>query len=439
MIVLRKIAGKLQPILQSTRERFAIGNAGDASLMALLPGMSVMLAVILFVGFLFLSTHGVHSAMSVPMSMMGVGAIAIPSANSRQQLLPFRMGTRRRIQPLGAFPFVPGTPIPTITIPQVGMLSKIYLKIEGTITQTGAAAVLSPLGYAALISRIRVNANLGSASIVDATAAGVELANFWYAPSTGRVQNTYPNGAGANAVSYGLVIPINANDRSLLEIGLINLQAEQVRVTLDVTPCPSGLSFLLSGGPVTATALTMYVYYEYWDVPNPSRYLLPPASISRILEESQPITAAGELSYVVPRLGTLTQLSEYFIAGATLATQVMATLIAPTPLVNLFRIRANKTDEWMRYDARVAEIEEELFYNSPQGTVASPAGSFMRPGVRSWDFFHSGLQSRNFGDRDLIDTEKITTLEFLATIDPTYTPSVATTRNIVRRVFQRLV
>lgn len=353
--------------------------------------------------------------------------------------LPFRMGTRRRIQPLGSFTFTPGTPIPTIVIPQVGFLSKIYLKLEGTITQTGAAAVLSPLGYASLINRIRVSANLGSAAIVDASAAGVELANFWESPNAGRVQNTYANGAGVNAVSYGIQVPINLNDRSLLEIGLINLQAEQVRVTVDITPASALTAFLLSGGPPTASTLTLFVYYEYWDVPNPNRYLLPPASLVRLLEEQQPISAVGELAYVVPRLGTLAQMSEYFILGATAATQVMASLVAPTPQINKFRIRANKTDEWMSLDARAAEIQEALFDGNNQGTNAAPAGSFQRPGVRTWDFFHSGLQTRNFGDRDLIDTEKITTLEFLATVDPAVVPSAFTTRNLVRRVIQRLV
>lgn len=364
----------------------------------------------------------------------------MPALPTRQtdDRLPFRMGTRRRVQFVGSYPIVPGAPIPTITFPQVGFMSRIFAKIEGTITQTAGAAVLNPLGYASLVPRVRVSANQGSASIVDASAAGIELANFWYAPSVGRVQNVYANGAGVNAVSYGIMIPINANDRTLLEIGLINLQAEQTRVTMDMT-FAALTEFLLSGGPPTASTLTLFVYYEYWDVPNPSRYLLPPASLSRILEESQPIANVGELSYAIPRLGTLTQMSEYFVLGATAATRVMANLSAPTPQISKFRIRANKTDEWLNYDARAAEIEEALFYNSNSGTLAAPSGTFMRPGVKTWDFFHSGLQTRNFGDRDLIDTEKITTLESLATVDATVTPSTVTTRNIVRRVFQRLV
>jgi hypothetical protein len=352
--------------------------------------------------------------------------------------LPFRMGTRRRVQFVGSYPITLGAPIPTITLPQVGYLSRLFGKIEGTITQTGAGAVLSPLGYAALISRVRVSANQGSASIVDATGAGLELANFWYAPSAGRVQNTFANGAGVNAVSYGFTVPINANDRTLLEIGLINLQAEQTRITVDIS-IAAATEFELSGGPVTASTLTMFLYYEYWDVPNPARYLQPPASLSRILEEQQPISAVGELPYVIPRLGTLTQMSEYFILGASAATRVMANLTAPTPQISNFKIRANKTDTWLDYAARAAEIEEALFTNANQGTNAAPAGSFMRPGVRTWDFFHSGLQTRNFGDRDLIDTEKITTLESIATVDGSVTPSAVTTRNIVRRVFQRLV
>ena len=353
--------------------------------------------------------------------------------------LPFRYGTRRRVQFVGSYPLTLGASIPTITLPQTGMLARLFAKIEGTITQTAGAAVLSPLGYAALISRIRVGVNNGSQAIVDASGAGIELANYWYAPSTGRVQNTFANGAGSNQVSYGIMIPINANDRTLLEIGLLNLQAEQLRATVDIA-IAAATEFELSGGPITASALTLYLYYEYWDVPNPEHYLLPPASIVRILEDQVPIVAVGDNVYPIPRLGTLTQMSEYFILGATAATRVMANLTAPTPQISKFRIRANRTDEWLNYDARVAEIDEAIFFNSNQGpSNTALAGSFMRPGVRTWDFFHSGLQSRNFGDRDLIDTERITLLEDVATVDPSVAPSAVTTRNIVRRTFQRLV
>lgn len=353
-------------------------------------------------------------------------SVAPVAGNRAPQKYPFTAGTRRRVATVGAYPFTPGGPLPTITLPQVGMLSKIFLKIEGTITQTAAGGTLSPLGYAALMSRIRVNANLGSASIVDASAAGIELSNYWYAPSAGPVRNAYGNAAAANTVSYGLMVPINANDRQLLQVGLVNLQAEQVRVTLDVVAA-SLASFITAGGGVLTSALTLYVAYEYWDVPDPRVYQLPPATLCRLLEEQQNIANVGDQIYVMPRLGTLVQMSEYFVFG-----NAMASLLAPTPQVNQFRIRVNKADTWATYDTRFAEMEEQQFYNSA-------AGSFMRPGVRTWDFFHSEQQTRNMGSRDLINTEQITTLEFIATIDPSVVPGANYTRNLVRRVLQRLV
>lgn len=361
-----------------------------------------------------------------------VMAVAAPAVQQQPQLLPFQLGTRRRIQTIGQFVFTPGTPIASIPIPQVGMFAKVYLKLEGTITQTAGAATLSPLGYASLINRVRITANLGAAQIVDASAAGIELANYWYAPTAGPVRNTYANGAGANAVSYGLMVPVNANDRQLLQLGLVNLQAEQIRLNLEVVPAPALTSFLVAGGPPTASALILFVAYEFWDVPNPTRYALPPATLSRVLEEQQVIAATGELPYVMPRMGTLAQVSEYFLKGASAAAQVMFTLIAPTADVDYFRVRANKSDMWLDYTTKFAEIEEGLFYNST-------LSSFMRPGVRSWDFFHSGLQTRNHGDRDLINTEQITTLEFIAAINAGITPTAFTNRNVVRRIFQRLM
>lgn len=434
MILLRKIGGRLQPLLQSTRERFSIGGGGAGILGMSLGGfVNLALITVLVLAVSFMIGHADHTGASSMMMVMGATAVAVPGARQAPAKMPFTKGTRRRIQTIGQYTFAAGTPIPTITLPQVGLLSKLYLKLEGTITHATGAGVLNPLGYASLISRVRVSANLGSAQLVDASAAGIELANYWYAPTAGPVSNTYANGAGANAVSYGLMVPINANDRSLLQLGLINLQAEQVRVTLDITPAAALTEFVQGGTPGALTSsLTLYVGYEFWDVPNPSRYELPPATICRILEEQALITATGDQIYTIPRLGTLAQVSEYYILGAAAASRVMASFLAPTPQVSKFRMRVNKTDMWLDYDTRFAEIEEDLFYNST-------ARSFMRPGVRTWDFFHSGQQTRNMGDRDLIDTERVTTLELIATVDPSVTPSSVTSRNIVRRVFQRLV
>jgi hypothetical protein len=373
--------------------------------------------------------HAVNVASVLDMSAPLMGAAFIGrtmiAPGGRAELAPFTAGTRRRIQTIGQYTMTPGTPIPTITLPQVGFLTKIFLRVEGTITQTAGAATLSPLGYAALFARIRVNANLGSASIVDASAAGIEMSNYWYSPSAGPVKNTYGNAIAANRVKYGLMVPINANDRSLLQLGMINLQAEQIRVTLDVTPAGIG-AYIPAGGGTITPALVLHVAYEYWDVPNPQRYQLPPATISRLLEDQIQITTTGEQVYTMPRLGTLAQMTEYFIIAGALGA-----LDTATPDITNFKVRANKTDTLLDYDTKFAEMEEQMFYNTA-------GGSFMRPGARTWDFFHSGQQERNMGDRDLIDTEQITTLDFVSTVASTVVPGTTSTRNCVRRVFQSL-
>lgn len=355
-----------------------------------------------------------------------MGTSVAPTAARRAPLRPFEQGTRRRVQQVGQYSWTPGTPVPTITLPQVGYLSGIYVKIEGTITQTAAGATLSPFGYGSLINRARVSANLGSASIVDLSGPSLDLIQRWHAPSVGSLRNTYGNAIAANPVSYGVRIPINANNRTLLKLGLINLQAEQVRVTLDLIPAQLA-AFITAGGGTLTPNLTVYVSVEYWDVPRPGVYEQPAPTIARLLEDTIPIANTGDQIYVIPRLGTLAQMTEYFLFNGALAN-----LQAPTPQISAMRLRANKTDYFLQYDARTKEMEEQLFYNTA-------GGSFMAPGCYTWDFFHSGQQTRNYGDRDLINTEAITTLESIATVDPSVAIAGTCQRTVVRRVFQALV
>jgi len=360
----------------------------------------------------------------------------MPGAQQKPKLLPFDRGTRRRVVTVGQFTFTPGTPVPTVTLPQVGMLSRIFYKIEGAITQT-ATGTLSVLGYAALISRVRVNANLGSAAIIDASGFGLEVAQAWWAPIARTVQNAYGNAVAANPVSYGGFIPINANDRNLFQLGLINLQAEQIRVTVDVIAA-AVTAFLVAGGGTITPALTLYLGYEYWEVPDPTRFMLPPRTLCRLLEDSQAITAVGDNIYVIPRLGTLMQATHYYLNAATpVFLNLSFTSTAAPAQVNELRLRYNKTDTVLDYQMRFKEIDENAFYNQPR--VAGVSTGFLYSGAATWDFFHSGGQTRNNGDRDLINTEVITTLESISTVDPTVTLSGSPTLNTVRRVAQRLV
>lgn len=346
-----------------------------------------------------------------------------------QNLYPFRRGTRRRVATIGSYPIVLGSPIPTITLPQVGMLSRIFVSITGTITQSGAGTV-SPLGYASLINRVRVNANLGSASIVDVSGIGLEILNQLYAPATGgKVSNTYANAAAANFVRYGVCIPINANDREQFTFGLINLQASEIRVTLDMI-FNAASSFVTL---VTGSALTLTVAYEYWDIPNPTRYAMPPRTLCRSLEDAPlPITTTGQQIYQLPRLGTLAQMASLILINGAPAV-LQATSLTVPPQVNEMMLRINKTDTVLDYLAPIKEIDEMLAYDEA-------SASFLRQGVMTWDFFHASAGQWSQGDgRDFIDTESVTTLESILTIDPTVTIAGLCQIQPIRRVLQRLV
>lgn len=359
---------------------------------------------------------------------MTAPASAMAQGNRRNQMLPFRRGTRRRFATIGSFAWTPGTPIPSIVIPQVGYLSRVFLRLTGTITQSGAGTV-NPLGYAALFSRIRLSANLGSASIVDTSGIGLETVNTYTAPNSLPVQNTYANAGAANPVEYGLIVPVNANQRRQFEFGLIGLQAPEVRVTLDVFPASLATFVSLT----TASALSLQVAYEYWEYPDPARYTQPPLTIVRTLEDAPLlITVTGDQIYQIPRLGTMAEMHSLVLING--ARAVLQSNGATPPQVSEIRMRINKTDTFMDYLVRMKELDEAEVFNTPGATR-----TFLQQGVLSWDLWHASEQKWNGGDgRDMINTEEITTLESIVTIDPTVTLTGVCQIQPIRRVFQRL-
>lgn len=351
------------------------------------------------------------------------------NASGKRQMLPFRRGTRRRFATIGTFSFTPGTPIPSIVIPQVGYLSRIFLRLTGTITQSGAGT-LNPLGYASLFSRIRLSANLGSASIVDTSGIGLETVNTYWAPNSLPVQNTYANAGAANPVEYGIIVPVNANQRRQFEFGLIGLQAPEVRVTLDVVP--NALSSFVT--LTTASSLSLQVAYEYWEYPDPARYTQPPLTIVRTLEDAPlQITVTGDQIYQIPRLGTMAEMHSLVLIDGARA-DLQSTSATVPPQVSEGRIRINKTDTILDYLVRMKELDEAEVFNT-----AGATRTFLQQGVWSWDLWHASEQKWNGGDgRDMINTEEITTLESILTIDPTVTLTGTCQIQPIRRVFQRL-
>lgn len=313
-------------------------------------------------------------------------------------LLPFRMGTRQRRAKVGVIPFsasASGTPL---ELPRVGMASRLILQLRGTSTKTtGAAADLGPWN---LLSRIRVVSNIGSAVLVDVTGYGAYVAQrflrrAWSPENAGSGSTTvnadqyaFPDTSGAVVLTYE--IPLGANDGANFESGLINLQAPETRVTVE----PVFGAATDAAASMTAFTGNLHVYYEYYEIPDPSKFALPPQVLVRIMEEQQAIGQTGDIIYTVPRMGTVLNLAHVVILNG-----------ARSDSVDSFAVKFNKTDQIYSDERQLVRVMERELYGLPPNT-----------GVFYNDLFHAYGDVNKGDTRDAIDSEQLTTFESIVTV-----------------------
>jgi hypothetical protein len=363
------------------------------------------------------------------------------------QLAPFRFGTRRRRAPLVTFNY-DGTAIlqrpAPFKIPNVGFLSRLFFVVRGKVAYTGGAGVFSKYGWADLFNRIQVNANIGSAGIIDVSGRGAAAVSSSLFPNS--VKGDPPNLAAADTgtIKYQFALPISANDGRNFDMGALGLQDPQIQVTLSVifNPVTSLIATATTGG---TTSLTIEVWEEYWEIPDPRVFALPVRLLCRTLEETQGGLVAGNNIYQMPRLGTLLWYGGIgAIQGVTPFTDVILTD---------FLIKFNKTDTIEEYDGNLfslldATIDADWNPGDWPGvySAAAPVGApqglvgprTMLPGMYVSDLWHAE-GARAQGDlRDAIDTELLTTTEFIYQLGNGYAPNAADTIQHVRRVAQVL-
>ncbi len=338
------------------------------------------------------------------------------------KLWPFRFGTRQDIQKVGQIAYAAsgGTPL---ELPRVGYLSRIILQFIGTVTTSGAGSVMSNLGPWNLLSRIKVNSNINS-FIWDTTGYGAYLENSMlargFAPDLAGAGSTTPDAlihsvpiaSGANAWVVTWILPIGANQGSNFEAGLINLQSPQVRVTIEPT-------FGALTDPATLiTAITgnLNCYYEYYELPDPRRVAAPALTLVRTIEDQQPIGGVGPNIYTVPRQGTLMHLLHY---------------------MRLDNARSNS------YDSAQIRFNFSTFpYQIERGPLRlrnrELIGRDFPAGVYALDFWHSGEDVSAGDNRDMIDTEKLSTLESILNVSASATLGATGTNffNSIRRIAQ---
>lgn len=338
------------------------------------------------------------------------------------QLKALRPNTRQRIQKVGTLAIANGTQ-QSVTFPQVGLMSTIFLFANATVSDAAAAPAVaaSTFGPWNLLKRITGITNLGTATLFDLSGFGayqlsklidtcVEFASantdttgdqLYQYPVAGFVQNT------PKAVSFVLMIPVDVNDGDQFQIGLINLQAPEIRFTLQLTfSATPAAATSLADVYNTADTLTLggnvNVYYEYYEVPNPSEVMLPPRILHRLIEDRTPIAAAGDVLYTVPRQGILLQLLHNVILNGQISKNSTDVLSR--------RLVFNKTDTPYNMDYIVDRILARKRYGLSGTKQDLPGGTFV------WDFFNAQCAPSRGDLRDAIDSEALSTLESYVTL-----------------------
>jgi hypothetical protein len=366
----------------------------------------------------------------------------------KQAKFPFRGNSRQRIQKVGQFNFTPNGRL-SVELPRVGYLAGILVQFDGGLIRTAGDTGNFSDQFFNLIRRFTVNLNIGASVIYDVSGHGTNLLNqamsFNYAadlggngtgalpapldttadPFTFAGVATVPNPSfpAADDLTMAWWIPIAMNDGLNFNVGLINLQAPEIRCTLDLQF--GDITDLIQQIPVPVVAGTSFgpsngvrVAYLYYEVPNPDLVDIPPYIVHRVIEERQAIAATGDQLYTVPRMGQLQRIIHSVqVNGAT-----------TTGLVQDLIIRVNKTDEIYRMDQGFNRFLSRMRYGHKV-----PRGAFYHDWWRAADLNASG----DF--RDVIDSEQISTLESIVSIASTAVLGVGNNfLNTVREFTQRL-
>ncbi len=342
------------------------------------------------------------------------------------QKLPFRLGTVRRRINIGTFAVNLGGAIPSIVIPQVGMLGRVFVDIEGSYTKANATGTNFYDGYDAIVSRAQITLNNGSANLVDLSGVGINIVNKDLSPVL-PIKRGLVTTAGAQTFSYKFILPVNANQKRQFEMGLINLQAPEIRANVNLSFNPQATIFATSAD-VTLFTATANVSYEYYEIPPIAQFDLPPLTLVRTIEEAPvAIAAVGLQLYQIPRLGTM-----FDYHAVMVLNKVYTTVLTKT---TEFAIRYNKSD--VQYDVFIGDWET---YEAEQYGRINNGGTFLFNSAISFNLWSADQRETDGGDfRDAIDTEENTTTETLITV-AAGTVLTAGLDNFfhVRRVAQRI-
>lgn len=314
------------------------------------------------------------------------------------QLQPFRWNTRERIKKIGviAYPTGGGDGI-ALTMPSIGMLTRLYLVFDGTLTFSSAGTYAN-YGIWGLIKRVKLQLNNAAQDLVDVSGFGLYLLN-----ATSRKVNKVDDTAGLDTNLYAaptttgtgrfvLEVPVNQSEGMNFEAGMINLQAPEVQCTLNLTFTAAPTTDIATN--ITAVTGNVAVYAKFFEVPDPTRVMIPPVVLHKIVEQQQPISTVGDIIYTIPRAGKMSKL-----------IQILNLNGARSDSYDGVKLRLQQSDTVDDREKLLVKMEHRLKYGTtlPTGVIVS-----------DWS---QGYAICEEGDaRDWFDTERVTTTEAVVTV-----------------------
>lgn len=320
----------------------------------------------------------------------------------QRQLLPFRYNTRQREKLIANGQALTGLGAEgKVTLPRVGLGNALIFTLNATVNLSAAGAYAA-LGPWSIVDRFRVDLNLGNMNLVDTSGYGMyqvgkrltkgfasDGGGDW---TPGVTQFAAPVASGANTWKLQWLIPLSANLGSEFDTGLIVLQAPEVQVDFSVRLAAAGANFATNFSSISNINFDLdMIYYE---VPDPNFVMLPPGQVVRTVEISKPFAATGLVDYTIERQGQLMQLISYVIANGV-----------RTDGIDFMQFIANINDTIYQFKPDKLRFLENYYYSVPQDT-----------GVFGLDLWHAREMPSSGDDRDIVDTEVLTTLQWQAIV-----------------------
>ncbi|MCI0615586.1 hypothetical protein L0244_21565, partial [bacterium] len=268
-----------------------------------------------------------------------------------------------------------------------------------TLSAAGAFAALGPWS---IVDRFRVDLNLGNMNLIDTSGYGMYLLNQRlaraFAPDGGAdwtptlIHFSAPLAAGANTWKLQWLLPLSANLGSEFDTGLIVLQAPEIQVDFSVRLNSAGANFVTNFSTLTNTTFDLDLLY--YEVPDPNFVQLPPGQVVRTVEISKPFAATGLVDYTIERQGQLMQLISYILANGV-----------RTDGIDFMQFIANINDTIYQFKPDKLRFLESLYYSLP-----------LQVGTFGLDLWHSRENPSSGDDRDIVDSEVLTTLQWQSII-----------------------